>query len=125
MAPLKILVTGSAKGALGSYFKKLTAMQAKHQFDLCLALDLFSDVPNDSLELAQLLAGEIKSPVQIYCAVGGGVLPAKVLERVARGEEVADNVMMLGKQRSACWRSACELIWLHVLGHQLLLDWSR
>ena len=99
MALLKILVTGSAQGSLASYFKKLASMQAKHNFDLCLALDLFSDVPNDSLELAQLLAGEIKSPVQIYAAVGGGVLPAKVLERAARGEEVAENVMMLGKQK--------------------------
>lgn len=98
MAPLKILVTGSAKGGLGSYFKKVSAMQAKHNFDLCLALDLFSDVPNDSLELAQLLAGEIKSPVQIYAAVGGGVLPAKVLDRMGKGEEVAENVMMLGEQ---------------------------
>lgn len=99
MAPLKIVVTGSPNGALASYFKKLNAMQAKHNFDLCLALDLFSGVQNDSLELAQLLAGEIKSSVQIYAAVGGGVLPPKVLERMGRGEELTDNVMILGKHR--------------------------
>lgn len=98
--PLKVLVTGSANTSLAGYFKKLATLQAKHQFDLCLALDLFSGVQDDSLELAQLLAGQIKSPLQIYCAVGGGVLPPKVLERIGRAEEVAENVLMLGERHS-------------------------
>lgn len=71
-------------------------MQTKHSFSLCLALDLFSGMDNESLELAELLAGKIEVPLQVYVGTGGGILPDKVLDKVRRGEEVCTNVMVLG-----------------------------
>lgn len=92
----KVLVTGPAK-SLKQWATKLTTMQTKHSFDLVLAMDLFSDLDNDSIELAELLAGKITIPVQVYVAVGGGALPEKVRAKVAAGEEVCSNLMVLGK----------------------------
>lgn len=101
--PQKVLVTGAAHSSIKSFVAKLTALQTKHSFSLCLALDLFSDVQDDSLELAELLAGKIVVPVQVYVAVGGGVIPQKVLDKVARGEEVCTNVTLLGPFSPRWW----------------------
>ncbi|KAK4704499.1 CWF19-like protein 1, partial [Phenoliferia sp. Uapishka_3] len=94
--PLKILVTGGASSSIPTFFTKLRTLQAKHNFSICLALDLFSDVPDDSLDLAQLIAGEIDVPVQVYVAVGGGKLPNKIVQKMKNGEEVCKNVTVLG-----------------------------
>jgi hypothetical protein len=94
-APLKVLVTGPAP-SLAAYFTKLTTLQAKHSFDLILAQDLFSHTDNDDLQLAQLLAGQIKVPVQVYVAVAGA-LPDKIRAKVASGEEICSNLSVLGQ----------------------------
>lgn len=88
-------MTGSAV-SLGAYFAKLATLQAKHTFSLCLALDLFSGTADGSIELAQLLAGEIVVPLPVYVAWGRGTLPAKVAQRWRDGEEVCENVRLLG-----------------------------
>lgn len=94
----KVLVTGRATNGLASYFKKLEAMQSKHSFSVVLALDLFSGLEDDSIELAQLMAGQIAVPeVQIYVSVGQGDIPRKVQLKVDNGEEVCENVTVLGK----------------------------
>lgn len=98
-SPLKVLVTGPAP-SLAAYFTKLTNLQAKHSFDLILAQDLFSQTDNDDLELAQLLAGQIKVPVQVYVAVAGA-LPEKIRAKVASGEEICSNLSVLGQSSSA------------------------
>ncbi|KAI5476200.1 hypothetical protein MNV49_007962 [Pseudohyphozyma bogoriensis] len=95
--PQKVLVTGAASSSISTFFTKLAALQAKHAFSLVLAMDLFSGTPNDSLDLAELLAGTITVPVQVYVSVGGGELPEKIREKIRNGEEVCRNVTMLGK----------------------------
>jgi hypothetical protein len=95
--PQKVLVTGAASTSLKGYFAKLAALQTKHTFSLVLALDLFSNVDNDNLDLAELLAGKISVPVQVYIGVGGGVLPEKVRAKVEAGEEICTNVTVLGE----------------------------
>lgn len=95
--PQKVLVTGQANSSIRTFFTKLAGLQTKHSFSLCLALDLFSNIDNDSIELAELLAGKIEVPVQVYVAVGDGILPKKVLDKMARGEEVCRNVTVLSE----------------------------
>lgn len=90
------LVTGSATSSLRTFFTKLATLQTKHCFTLVLALDLFSDLHNDSLELAELLAGKIVVPVQIYATFGGGIIPDKVLDKFRAGEEICTNLTLLG-----------------------------
>lgn len=97
--PQKVLVTGQASNSLRLFFTKLAALQTKHSFSLCLALDLFSNISNDSIELAELLAGKIVVPVQVYVAVGGGILPRKVLDKMEKGEEICTNVTVLSKSK--------------------------
>ncbi|ORY54261.1 CwfJ C-terminus 1-domain-containing protein-like protein [Leucosporidium creatinivorum] len=94
-SPLKVLITGPAP-SLSAYFNKLSTLQAKHSFDLILALDLFSSTQDDNLELAQLLAGQINVPAQVYVAVAGA-LPSKIRAKVASGEEICNNLSVLGK----------------------------
>lgn len=89
-------MTGGASSSIHTFCTKLRTLQAKHSFSLCLALDLFSDIPDDSLDLAELIAGKIDVPVQVYVAVGGGKLPSKIVQKMQNGEEVCKNVMVLG-----------------------------
>lgn len=97
----KVLVTGRATNGLAAYFKKLETMQSKHSFSVVLALDLFSGLEDNSLELAQLMAGQISVPkVQIYVSVGQGSLPSKVQLKVDNGEEVCENVTVLGEEQA-------------------------
>ncbi|KDE02964.1 hypothetical protein MVLG_06530 [Microbotryum lychnidis-dioicae p1A1 Lamole] len=96
---VKVLVTGPPT-KLSSYFSKLATLQAKHSFDLVLALDLFSGLPDDDLELAQLMAGVIEVPkdVQLYAISGGrGAVPNKVREAVKGGGQVTERLSFLGK----------------------------
>lgn len=93
----KVLVTGQANSSLRTFFTKLVGLQTKHSFSLCLALDLFSNIENDSIELAELLAGKIDVPVQVYVAVGGGILPKKIVDKMAKGEEICKNVTVLSE----------------------------
>lgn len=98
MTSLKVLVTGPAP-SLQAYFTKLSTLQAKHSFDLVLALDLFSSATttDDSTELAQLLAGQFNIPVPVYATVGAAPLPGKVRAKVDTGEEICHNLSLLGK----------------------------
>lgn len=95
--PPRSLVTGGAASSIHTFFTKLRSLQTKHSFSLVLALDLFSDIPDDSLDLAELIAGKIDVPVQVYVAIGGGKLPNKIVEKLKHGEEVCKNVMVLGQ----------------------------
>ena len=95
--PLRSLVAGSATASLRTFFTKLTTLQTKHSFHLVLALDLFSDLDNDSIELAELLAGKILVPVQIYATFGAGIIPDKVLDKFKAGEEICSNLTLLGE----------------------------
>lgn len=117
----KVLVTGRATNGLAAYFKKLDTMQAKHAFSVVLALDLFSGVADDSLELAQLMAGQIAVPkVQVYVSVGAGQLPNKVQQKVDDGEEICENVTVLGALESAS-ATAFAALKLHITGKTSLL----
>ncbi|SCV68934.1 BQ2448_1954 [Microbotryum intermedium] len=97
--PVKVLVTGPPT-QLSTYLSKLATLQAKHSFDLVLALDLFSGVKDDDLELAQLMAGVIEVPkdVQLYAISGSkGPVPHKVREAVKGGGQVTERLSFLGK----------------------------
>ncbi|GAA5931350.1 Drn1p [Sporobolomyces koalae] len=96
MSAQKVLVTGPIQ-SLSSYFAKLATLQAKHSFDLVLAQDLFSTVTDDDADLAKLLNGDIKIPVQVYAAWGAGSLPRKVQDKVDQGEEITTNLSLLPK----------------------------
>lgn len=94
MSALKVLVTGPAP-SLSAYTAKLASLQAKHSFDLVLALDLFAHVTDDDEDLDQLLKGQLKVPVQVYAAQGKGSLPPRLKDRVDRGEELTSNLSVL------------------------------
>ncbi|TNY19810.1 CwfJ C-terminus 1-domain-containing protein-like protein, partial [Rhodotorula diobovata] len=96
MSALKVLVTGPAP-SLSAYTAKLASLQAKHSFDLVLALDLFAHVTDDDEDLDQLLKGQLKVPVQVYAAQGKGSLPPRLKDRVDRGEELTSNLSVLPK----------------------------
>ncbi|GAA6027014.1 hypothetical protein JCM8097_006041 [Rhodosporidiobolus ruineniae] len=93
----KVLVLGPPAAGLAAYFAKLSQLQTKHSFDLVLAQDCFSGIADDDDELAQLLKGDIKVPVQVYVAQGRATLPEKVKAKVDAGEEVAANLSVLPK----------------------------
>lgn len=93
-------MTGPPATGLAAYFKKLTSMQDKHQFSLVLAQDLFKGASDDDEDLAKLLSGDIKVPVQVYAAQGADKLPEKVADKVKKGEEVTANLSVLRASRS-------------------------
>ncbi|GAA5868473.1 hypothetical protein JCM8547_006285 [Rhodosporidiobolus lusitaniae] len=95
--PQKVLVTGAPAHPLSAYLTKIATLHSKHSFNLVLALDLFTNTRDDDDDLARLLRGDIKVPVQVYATQGEGKLPDKVREKVDAGEEVAANLSVLPK----------------------------
>jgi len=91
-------VFGSINGQLRSAFGKLAALHAKNFFSFAIVTgNLFSTAEDDD-QLAELLAGRIEIPCPTYFTVGTIPLPASVVERIEKDEEVAPNLSFLGKR---------------------------
>ncbi|KAM7199285.1 Protein similar to CwfJ C-terminus 1 domain containing protein [Rhypophila sp. PSN 637] len=98
MASPKIFVFGSLNGQLQAAFAKLTPLHKKNNFSLAIvAGNFFSDAQDDD-EVEALLAGRIEVPVPTYFTVGTTALPARVVEKIEKDEEIAPNVHYLGKR---------------------------
>ncbi|KAK3329814.1 CwfJ C-terminus 1-domain-containing protein-like protein [Apodospora peruviana] len=106
----KIFVFGSVNGQLKSAFAKLAAAHAKNSFTFAIVTgNLFATGiphPHDSLDdeedmenqLKALLNGEITVPCPTYFTVGKVAMPALVVDRLKKDEDVAPNLHFLGKR---------------------------
>ncbi|SPQ18538.1 10f0b028-48ae-4f54-a147-b4feb54c3a30 [Thermothielavioides terrestris] len=94
----KIFVFGSVNGQLRSAFSTLAKQHAKNVFSFAIVTgNLFSEAQDDE-QLADLLAGRIEIPCSTYFTVGTTPLPAQVVERIEKDEEIAPNLHYLGKR---------------------------
>ncbi|KAL0468895.1 hypothetical protein QR685DRAFT_319022 [Neurospora intermedia] len=94
----KIFVFGSINGQLQSAFSKLSTLHAKNVFSFAIVTgNLFGEGQDDD-QLTALLAGEIQIPCPTYFTVGTVPLPAQVIERIEKDEEIAPNLHYLGKR---------------------------
>lgn len=91
-------VFGSLNGQLEPAFKKLSALHAKNNFSLALVTgNLFADAQDDDTVTA-LLDGKISVPCPVYFTVGSHALPAAVVEKIEKDEEITQNLHYLGKR---------------------------
>lgn len=91
-------VFGSINGQLQSAFSKLSTIHAKNVFSFAIVTgNLFGEGQDDE-QLTALLAGEIQIPCPTYFTVGTVPLPAQVVERIEKDEEIAPNLHYLGKR---------------------------
>ncbi|BEJ18171.1 hypothetical protein CspHIS471_0704480 [Cutaneotrichosporon sp. HIS471] len=90
---LKFLAIGAPLSELDLLAQKVTAINSKHgPFDACVIVgDLFK-ADSDGSEL-----DGVALPVPTYWTVGKNALPQRVLEALAKGPEVAPNLVYLGK----------------------------
>ncbi|KAJ9157563.1 CwfJ domain-containing protein [Pleurostoma richardsiae] len=97
MAP-KIFVFGSVNGQLNPAFAKLASLHAKNDFSFALVTgNLFAEDQDDD-SLTSLLDGTIGVPVTTYFTVGTLALPARVVEKIEKDEDIAPNLHYLGKR---------------------------
>lgn len=91
-------VFGSLNGQLRSALSKLSTLHAKNVFSFAIVTgNLFGEAQDDD-ELTDFLGGRIEIPCPIYFTVGTIPLPARVVERIEKDEEVAPNLHYLGKR---------------------------
>jgi hypothetical protein len=91
-------VFGSINGQLRPAFGKLAALHAKNVFNLAIVTgNLFGEAQDDE-QLNDLLEGRIEIPCPTYFTVGTISLPARVIERIEKDEEIAPNLHYLGKR---------------------------
>ncbi|KAH6660647.1 CwfJ C-terminus 1-domain-containing protein-like protein [Truncatella angustata] len=94
----KVIVLGSLNGKLEPAFQKLATLHAKNNFSFALVTgDLFGSGDDGAL-VTRLLNGEIKVPLTTYFTVGTGPLPAQVIERIEKDEDICENLHYLGKR---------------------------
>ncbi|KAI0053904.1 nuclear protein [Auriscalpium vulgare] len=101
---VKVLTVGSALGSIGSLFKKIEAINAKHgKFDLVLCVgDFFgpeaSETKTEDGDVAQLLSGRLIAPLPCYIMQGEVAIPQPVIDKFANtGGELCQNVFLLSK----------------------------
>ncbi|KAK4129005.1 hypothetical protein N657DRAFT_608958 [Parathielavia appendiculata] len=91
-------VFGSINGQLRSAFGKLSALHAKNSFSFAIVTgNLFSEAQDDD-QLAELFDGRIEISCPTYFTVGTIQLPARVIKRIEKDEEIAPNLHYLGKR---------------------------
>ncbi|KAK9778391.1 putative CwfJ C-terminus 1-domain-containing protein-like protein [Seiridium cardinale] len=94
----KIIVFGSLNGKLESAFQKLATLHAKNNFSFAIVTgNLFSPDEGEDV-ITRLLHGDIQVPLTTYFTVGTTPLPAQVIERIERDEDVCENLHYLGKR---------------------------
>lgn len=77
---------GAVNGQLQSAFTKLSTLHTKNKFAFAIIIgDLFAD-ENDAV--TELLAGNIAVPLPTYFTVGTSPLPAGIIEKIEKDEEV-------------------------------------
>ncbi|KAL2161655.1 hypothetical protein VTH06DRAFT_8217 [Thermothelomyces fergusii] len=94
----KIFVFGSVDGQLRSAFGKLATLHAKNIFSFAIVTGNLFGAEQDDDQLADLLAGRIEIPCPTYFTVGTVPLPASVIERIEKDEDIAPNLYYLGKR---------------------------
>ncbi|KAL2183874.1 hypothetical protein L209DRAFT_468980 [Thermothelomyces heterothallicus CBS 203.75] len=94
----KIFVFGSVDGQLRSAFGKLATLHAKNIFSFAIVTGNLFGAGQDDDQIADLLAGRIEIPCPTYFTVGTVPLPASVIERIEKDEDIAPNLYYLGKR---------------------------
>lgn len=97
------MVVGPVQGHLRSAFGKLSRLQKKQDFSLCIVVgDVFGDgsIEGQAEELDELLNGSLEVPLQTYFIVGDLPLPEKVIEKLEANDEdqVCTNLSYLGRK---------------------------
>lgn len=78
---------GAVNGQLQLAFTKLSSLHAKNKFSFAIvAGDLFAE---DNDAVTELLAGNIAIPLPTYFTVGTSPLPARIIEKIEKDEEVS------------------------------------
>lgn len=78
---------GAINGQLHAAFTKLSTLHAKNTFSFAIVTgDLFAE---DNDAVTELLAGNIIVPLPTYFTVGTSPLPARIIEKLEKDEEVS------------------------------------
>lgn len=81
------IVVGAVNGQLQLAFTKLSTLHSKNNFSLAIVTgNLFSE---DDDTVSDLLANKIAIPLPTYFTIGTQALPARIVERIERDEEVS------------------------------------
>jgi hypothetical protein len=80
------VVLGEVNGRLQPVFSKLASLHAKNGFSFAIAVgNLFAE---DNEAISELLEGKITVPLPTYFTVGQSPLPARIVEKIEKDEEV-------------------------------------
>ena len=89
---------GSINGQLEAAFKKCSVLHVKNSFSFAIVTgNLFAEVQDDA-SLDALLNGQIAIACPTYFTVGTTPLPARIIEKIEKDEEIAHNLHYLGKR---------------------------
>lgn len=97
MAAPKIFVLGHVNGQLRPAFTKITTLHSKNDFSFALVVgNLFG--PDDDDSVTDLLSGNIEVPLPTYFTVGTHALPARIVDKIVKEEEICPNLHYLNKR---------------------------
>ncbi|KAI0378005.1 CwfJ C-terminus 1-domain-containing protein-like protein [Hypomontagnella monticulosa] len=94
----KIIVLGSLNGKFESAFQKLATLHQKQSFAFAIITGNLFSADQDDDTISRLLSSDIQVPLSTYYTVGTAPLPARVVERIKKGEDVCENLHFLGKR---------------------------
>lgn len=84
---MRRIILGAINGQLQVAFSKLSTLHAKNNFSFAIVTgNLFAE---DDDAVVELLAGNIAVPLPTYFTVGTNPLPARVIEKIGKDEEVS------------------------------------
>lgn len=82
-----------------SAFSKIGKLHAKQSLSLVIVVgDLFGEGPEADANLEALLNGEISVPLPTYFSVGDRALPATVVERLEKSDDLVPNLIYAGRK---------------------------
>ncbi|TVY83369.1 CWF19-like protein [Lachnellula suecica] len=108
------IVLGDINGQLQPVFTKLSNLHAKNSFAFAIVTgNLFSE---DNDAVSDLLANKIAVPLPTYFTVGTTPLPARIIEKIEKDEEICPNLHFLGKRSTTKTSEGIKIV---TLGGQL------
>ncbi|ESZ90440.1 hypothetical protein SBOR_9183 [Sclerotinia borealis F-4128] len=115
----KIIVLGDINGQIRHAFTKLTSLQLKNNF--CLAIvagNLFAGAEDTEADdtVTNLISGKIPIPLPTYFTVGSSPLPARIIEKIEKDEEICPNLHYLAKRSTTKTSEGIKIV---ALGGQL------
>lgn len=93
----QLVVVGEPNGRLTAVFKKLSKLHTKNP-DVKIAIVVGNLFAEENEDVADILVGRINVAIPTYFTIGDKPLPKSVVERLANGEEICENLHYLAKR---------------------------